>query len=176
MAWRERLEPLGPGLRVGLCWRSGSEAGRDGLPCPLEAQAAFLAVPGVVWVGLEAADAGAALFTIERTAGCRIHRWDGGDPRDDLERLAALLWHLDLVIAPPSAIGALAGALGVETWQLEPGNDWTALGEARSPWLPAIRMFRRPPGDDAWDDLVTEMTDALTERVRAREGIEKGRT
>jgi tetratricopeptide (TPR) repeat protein len=170
-AWRERLAPLGSGLKVGLCWRSGLRAGgRDRFYCPLDAHDPLFALPDLTWINLQYDDCEAELGAVERRRGVRVHRWDDVDLKHDLERVAALTWHLDLVISAPTAVGSLSGALGIETWQVEAGNDWTGFGERRSPWMPGVTMYRRAPGDRAWNGVIRTIADSLVERQRALPG------
>jgi hypothetical protein len=151
-AWKERINGLGPGLKVGLSWRSGVRLQeRDRYYSELTAWAPILALPGVVFVNLQYDDAEAELAAAEETTGVTIHRWPGVDLRNDL----------DVVVTAPTAVSSLGGAVGTETWQLDPGTDWTAFGESRSPWLPAIRVFQRPFGERDWgptiDAIATEL-------------------
>jgi hypothetical protein len=165
-AWAERLGALGPGLRVGLCWRSGVTGGdRHRHYAPLVDYQPLLQMPGVTWESLQYDDAEAELATAEARTGVRLHRWSDLDQRNDLDSVAALLWNLDLVITAPTAGASLAGAVGAETWQVDSGGDWTAFGESRSPWLPAIRLFRRPTEATSWTSTIYQLTEALRERL-----------
>ncbi|MNV76570.1 hypothetical protein D3C71_1699280 [compost metagenome] len=55
--------------------------------------------------------------------------------------------NLDLVIAPATAVGELAAALGVPVWRFG-GRDWTQLGSAVRPWFAAQRLFQPQGGED----------------------------
>jgi hypothetical protein len=122
---------------------------------------------GAAIVNLQYDDAEAELAKAESDFGVKIHRWPSVDLRNDLESVAALIWSLDLVMTAPTAVGSLAGALGIETWQIDPGTDWTAFGEERSPWLPAIRHFRREAGTADWRPLLDMVAGHLRDRVAA---------
>ncbi|MFN0181433.1 MAG: tetratricopeptide repeat protein [Gemmatimonadales bacterium] len=163
--WRERLAGLGSAARVGICWRSGlrdRERGRH--YAALADWAPILATEGVQFVNLQYDDCEGELVDVERRLGIRIWRWAETDLRDDLESVAALIWNLDLVITAPTAVSSLAAGLGIETWQLESGNDWTLFGEDRSPWLPALRAFRRERDRLDWQAPVGQVREALVER------------
>ncbi|MHB1326844.1 MAG: tetratricopeptide repeat protein [Gemmatimonadales bacterium] len=167
--WTERLRSLNGPLRVGLCWRSGLNTGerRRYYPTLLDLSP-VLQVPGVEFVNLQYDDCRAELEQVEAQLGVRIHRWPGIDLKHDLESVAALIWHLDLVITAPTAVSSLAGAVGTETWQLDAGTDWTLFGEQRSPWLPAIRAFAREYGTNDWGPVSRRLEQELTIR-RSRE-------
>jgi hypothetical protein len=165
-AWTDRLASIPARLKVGLCWRSGARsADRSRHYAPLVAYRPVLEVPGVAWINLQYGECEEELLDLEATHRVRLHRWEDVDLRDDLESVAALIWNLDLVISAPTAVSSLAGALGSETWQVESGNDWSAFGESRSPWLPSIRLFRRAPGEPGWDGTLRALADALRERT-----------
>ncbi len=167
-AWQERLRSVGSGVRVGICWRSGLQAmERDRYYADLAAWAPILRTPGLTIINLQYDDAESEIAKAEAACGVAIHRWPAVDLRNDLESVAALIWSLDLVVTAPTAVGALAGALGTETWQIDPGTDWTLFGEERSPWLPAIRAFRREAGTADWRPLLDSVAGHLRERVAA---------
>ena len=66
----------------------------------------------------------------------------GGDAFLDT---AAVMMNLDLVITCDTAIGHLAGALGVPVWHaLQPPPNWRwIMGRDDSPWYPTVRLFRQ---------------------------------
>lgn len=160
--WRSRLDALGPGRRVGLCWRSGllTAERRRHYP-PLEAWAPLWRVPGVVWVNLQYDDCEGELRIIEEVAGVRVHRWAGEDLRDDLDSVTGLIAALDAVVTAPTAVSSLAGGVGTRAWQVDSGSDWTALGEDRSPWTPSLRVIRKAPGETDWDGAIGRLAATL---------------
>ncbi len=164
--WADRLRATGSGFRVGISWRSGlRSADRRRYYAELDQWGPVLSVPGVTFVNLQYDECEAELAEAEAAFGIRIHRWPQADLREDLDGVAGLLWHLDLVVTAPTAVSSLAGAVGTETWQLDPGTDWTVFGEDRSPWLPAIRLFRRQAGQVSWSAAVGAVAEELTRRV-----------
>jgi len=75
---------------------------------------------------------------------------------------AALMQSLDLVVTVDTAIGHIAGALGVPAWVMLPAaSDWRWLNVREdSPWYPTMRLFRQPkPGD--WDTVFARVVAAL---------------
>lgn len=146
--WRERLAALGPGLKVGICWRSGLLTG-DRLHeyTTLHAWAPVFAVPGVVLVNVQYDNARDEIAEAERAYGATIHQWPDLDQKNDLDGTAALLRALDLVIAPAVSVGELAAAVGTPTWRFGMPGDWTALGTGVRPWFPAMRLHHPRPGE-----------------------------
>ncbi len=164
--WGDRLRSVGPGLRVGICWRSGLRTvDRRRYYAELEQWRPVLALPGAVFVNLQYDECEAELVAVEAALGIRIHRWPQADLREDLESVAGLLWHLDVVISAPTAVTSLSGAVGTVTWQLDPGTDWTVFGEDRSPWLPAVQLFRRRAGESDWSGAIGAAAEALSRRI-----------
>ncbi len=146
--WRERVATLGPGLRVGIGWRSALVTeSRRAAYSRLDQWGALFAVPGVVFVTLQHGACEAERVAAEDLFGVAIHRWDDLDLTDDFDGTAALMANLDLVIAPATAVGELAAALGVPVWRFG-GRDWTQLGTAVRPWFPAQRLFQPQGGED----------------------------
>lgn len=98
------------------------------------------------------------------------------------EETAALLAGLDLVITVDSAIGHLAGALGVPVWiMLSVNCDQRWMRRCSdTPWYECARLFRqRVQGD--WSNVVREIVAALRERdarttvMAPRQGATPGR-
>lgn len=139
--WRDRLEGFGPGLRVGISWRSQvMTLERSWSYLPLDAWGPVLTAPGVHLVNLQYDDAASEIRRAEARFGARIHSVAGLDLKNDFERTAALVASLDLVIAPANSVAELAGALGVPVWRFG-HRDWTQLGTEVRPWYPSMRLF-----------------------------------
>ena len=159
--WRERVAALGPGLKVGIGWRSRlMTEERKGAYTTLEQWGPLFAVPGVVFVNLQYGDCAAELDAAEARFGVRVHRWADLDLKDDFEAAAALTVNLDLVITPAMSAGELAGALGVPVWRLG-HRDWTQLGSGVRPWFPSMRLFQPRPGE-SFDDVLARMAALLS--------------
>ncbi|TWA57995.1 tetratricopeptide (TPR) repeat protein [Azospirillum baldaniorum] len=161
--WRDRVAALGPGLRVGIGWRSAlMTESRRAAYSRLDQWGALFAVPGVVFVNLQYGACEAERVAAEDRFGVAIHRWDDLDLTDDFDGTAALMATLDLVIAPATAVGELAAALGVPVWRFG-GRDWTQLGTAVRPWFPAQRLFR-PRGGEDFQGVLNRMAAQLSRR------------
>ena len=158
--WRERLAALGPGLKVGIGWRSQLiTPERRGAYTTLDQWGPIFALPGVTFVNLQYDDCAAEIAAAEARFGVRIHRWDDLDLKDDFESAAALTANLDLVITPAMSAGELAGALGVPTWRFG-HRDWTQLGTGARPWFSSMRTFQPRPGE-AFDGVIARMAATL---------------
>lgn len=79
---------------------------------------------------------------------------------------AAIMQHLDLVIAPNTAIAHLAGALARPLFvPLDSNSDWRWLtSRTDSPWYSTARLFRQQsPGD--WASVFAAITDEVRSRL-----------
>ncbi|HMK38879.1 MAG TPA: tetratricopeptide repeat protein, partial [Bacteroidota bacterium] len=93
----------------------------------------------------------------------------GGDRIDNLDPLltdfsvtAAVLSHLDLVIAVDTSVAHLAGAMGRPVWTLIPYRpDWRwLLDRTDSPWYPGMKLFRQSSHAD-WAGVISEVRSHL---------------
>jgi len=140
-----------PGHRlVGICWRSKNASFGGFKSTRLADWAPLLRVPGITFVNLQYGDVAAEIAAAASAAGCRVRTADV-DLFDDLDGAAALIAAMDLVITTGSTTAQIAGALGIPTWVLlsrGPGLMWYWGHAERTPWYPAMRLFRqRQPGD-----------------------------
>ena len=96
-----------------------------------------------------------------------------GPSLHDFADTAAVMTHLDLVIAVDTSVVHLAGALGRPVWTLLPHHpDWRwMLGRADSPWYPTMRLFRQPAPKD-WPSVFAEVRQALEQLASAPTGGE----
>lgn len=151
--WRERLDVLGSGLRIGIAWRSQViTEERRAAYTGLDAWGALFALPGVHIVNLQYGDCTVERKAAEARFGARIHHWDDQDLKDDFDGTAALIANLDLVISPAMSVGELAGALGVPVWRFG-HRDWTQIGTRVRPWFPTQRLFQPNPEEELVDAL-----------------------
>ncbi|WP_049974155.1 tetratricopeptide repeat protein [Azospirillum sp. B4] len=141
-SWRDRLATFGDGVRVGICWRSGILRGdRSGAYTSLADWRPLLTLPGVIPVTLQYSATEAEIRPVEQDLGITLHRWPDLDLREDIEGLAGLMTGLDLVISAPTAVGELAGALGLPCWRVGTNTDWSGLGTAARPWFNTMSVI-----------------------------------
>lgn len=166
--WRERIDALGPGLAVGMAWRSRNTFGdRAAYYTKLEKWGPLFAVPGVHWILLQYDDCEREVVEAEDRFGVTIHRWPDIDLMIDLDGVAALTSALDLAITPATSVGHMCGALGIETWQTDLTHNSTTLGcTDRYPWMPSVRPYLRD-WDEPWDGVIERLAADLSARVEA---------
>lgn len=159
--FRAWLRTLGPGLKVGVSWRSVLQsAQRSKYYTVLDDWGPIFAVPGVQFVNVQYDECEQELMDAEDEFGMVIHRPDL-DLFRDLDGCAALSTALDLVIAPNTCVSHLAGAVGTRTWQPTIAFCEAFLGTPHYPWLPSLRCYQRE-----WDESWTKVIDAMARDLR----------
>lgn len=160
--WRRRLaEDLGPGLKVGVSWRGGSDKTRTRSrsiePPDWEP---ILSTPGCRFVNLQYGNYLPELAEINSRFGPVVH--DYPEALADYDETAALVAALDLVTTVCTAIVHLGGALGRPVWVLVPFSPgWRYTVERdRMPWYPSTRLFRQPAIGD-WAGPCRALSEAL---------------
>jgi len=119
-------------------------------------------VPGVTFVSLQATVPAKRPSLAVDDTGRRINVLEGLDLFRDLDGCAALIAALDLVIAHPCSIPALAGALGRPTCLLlsaAPNWRWFRVRDV-SPWFPTVKLFRQNRLRE-WDQVFSKVAQHL---------------
>lgn len=143
-AWRERLERLGPGRKIGLAWRGGvPQTGRGSRSVTLEELLPVLRLEGLTFVSLQYGPTSADLAALRDRHGIEIHHFQ--EAFDDYDDMAALMTALDLTLSVCSAVVDLGGALGRPVWVIAPvrADFRYGLKSDAMPWYPSVRLFRQ---------------------------------
>ena len=172
-AWAARLGPR-RGLRVGVAWQGNTGHDNDrNRSIPLARFTALLApacadAPPVEFVSLHPQVPPRDRDLLPALPALR----DVGDGLNDFADTAALVAHLDLVIAVDTSVAHLAAAMGRPTWILLPHPaDWRwMLDRDDSPWYPAVRLFRQTHADD-WDAVLARVRATLAPLASATAGV-----
>ena len=169
--FRRRLEALGPGLKVGICWRSMKlDVKRLQWYTTLEEWDPVLGVAGATFVNLQYGDRD--LLTTELTAnaqrtGVEVATFDDLDYTNDLEGVASLITALDLVVGVSTSVSLLTGALGRPGLQLGLVGDPMQFGlRDRYPWFPTIQPVDRPHGE-TWAPVMQRVAARVAEMASA---------
>jgi Tfp pilus assembly protein PilF len=153
---------------VGLAWRTNNAKTGRLRSIDLPMLAPLWSRRDIQWVSLqygehdalesEASKAGAPLI-IDRSV----------DQFADLDRFAAQVAAMDLVITIDNSTAHLAGALGVPTWLLLPSSpDWRWLAEGeRSLWYPSMRLFRQAKAGE-WEAVSADVGERLAQEKPRR--------
>ncbi|HWB11713.1 MAG TPA: tetratricopeptide repeat-containing glycosyltransferase family protein [Pirellulales bacterium] len=151
-AWRGELARR-PGFKIGIAWQGSPDyPGDRERSIPLAEFEPLALVPGVQLVSLQKGRGS------EQVPQARFPILDFGERLDEdgpsgagpFMDTAALMCSLDLVVTCDSALGHLAGALGVRVWTaVAAAPDWRwVAGRDDSAWYPTLRLFRQSsPGE-----------------------------
>jgi tetratricopeptide (TPR) repeat protein len=166
--WRARFMLLGAGLKVGISWRGGHlpRIARRRSTTLDQWAPTLLAVPGIQWISLQYGLRDDELEKAREQTGVTIHHWPDADPLKELDDFAAQVAAVDLAISVDNATVHMAGALGVETWVLQPFSpDWRWIaGRDDSPWYASLKQFRQPQASD-WISVFENAGVALRRRL-----------
>ncbi|WP_420863006.1 hypothetical protein [Algirhabdus cladophorae] len=161
-AWA-KLDPLRPDLRnIGISWHSNAKATGAARSIPLSDLIPLAKTAGAKarFHNLQYGETDPQ--AISKAFGAALMTDTGTDPLVDLNRAAAQIKALDLVITIDNATAHLAGALGVQTWVFLPKASEYRWG--RDPDVtalyPSVRLFR---ADDLtrWSGAILDLVDAL---------------
>ncbi len=146
---------------IGLCWRSGKSGGHRSVQyAPLAAWAQFIRdLPGILISAQY--DAGAdEIAELERLSGRKILVPQNLDQKNELDRTAAMLSALDVLVSAPTAVSWLGAAAGTPTLKILYDTSWTSFGQAREPFAPAaICVMPKSRGD--WQDCFAQAKDFI---------------
>ena len=170
--WRARLDALGPGLKIGLSWKGGTQGTRAHLrSMALRDWAPIWRRPDIQWVSLQyTADAAAEVGSVAGDSGVSIAHWP--EAVADYAETAAVVSALDLTVSVCTSVIHLAGALGRRVWVLAPKHPEWRYGRSGTAmaWYPSARLFRQREAGD-WSGVIEEVSAAL-DHLPAGEGAE----
>ena len=165
--WRGVLAEAGPGLNVGVLWKSLIMKGsRVRVYSPFEMWRSVLSVADVRFVNLQYGDATAELAAA-RAAGMEIWTPPGIDLKDDLDDLGALCAALDVVIGPATATTNIAAACGARVWMTSTAEAWSGFGPDGYLCYPTVEVFRTA-AMGGWGEVMDRIAAALTAEVAQR--------
>ncbi len=159
--WKPKIDRL-EGLKIGIAWQgSPTYRGDQMRSIPLKHFAPLAKIPGVTLVSLQKNDGLDQLEQLKSEFSVAVLPGldeSGGAFMDT----AAVMQHLDLIIACDTSIGHLAGALGRPVWHAaSTASDWRWFrNRSDSLWYPTLRIFRQKTLND-WGGVFTEMAREL---------------
>ncbi len=142
--WNRRLPALGRGPYIGVCWRSGLTLTADRTMYYPDAVDLLSRLPAesATFVSLQYGELGDDLQRIQDSLGVTVHHFEDLDQRLELDRVAALMSCLDLVIAPSSTVCHLASSVGVPTIAMDKSN-FMCVDERDPMFLNVYPVMRR---------------------------------
>ena len=164
--WRQRLEALGEGPKIGISWCGQSEyEAQRGRSTTLQQWEPVLTLPGMHFVNLQYGPCSEEIAAVSSRFDVEIHDWEDLDPSVDVDGLAALVSALDLVISIANTTVHLAGALGTEVWSvLSALPSWRWMEDRTdTPWYSSVRLIRQT-AEGGWDEQFGRLRDELIAR------------
>ena len=150
--WNGWVAGLGPSPVIGLCWRSGKAGGHRAVQyAPLTAWADFIRdLPGVL-VSAQYDATQDEIAALEAQSGRKIFVPPGLDQKNELDRTAAFLSALDVLVSAPTAVSWLGAAVGTRTVKVLYDTSWTAFAQEYEPFAPAC-VLAMPQKRGDWAD------------------------
>lgn len=159
--WRDLFGKLGPGPKIGFCWRSKVNVGSRKLYyTTLDLWEPIFTLPGVHFVNLQYDQCDEELNAARKQFGIPLYEFPEVDMLNDLDETAAFTQALDLVISSPTAPSIMAAALGIPSWVIGYDRGWQALGTDYMPWFPTMRVFYRQ-SDQSRSDIIAAIAKLL---------------
>lgn len=163
--WRNEVERLGRGFRVGISWRGGTKATRrstrstqllDWLP--------ILRTPNCIFLSLQYDSSESEVSEFAQAHSVPLYGISAS--LADYDETAALVAGLDMVISVQTAIVHLAGALGKDTWvMLPPTPEWRyGLRNNNMIWYPSVELIRAEE-TGVWSKVIQEIARRLVTRA-----------
>lgn len=129
---------------VGVAWHTKNRTTGRSRCIAIDMLAPLLQRSDIFWVSLQYGEHEAPVFFDPEV-----------DQMKDMDKFAAQIAAMDLVITIDNCTAHLAGALGVPVWVMLPfARDWRWLREREdSPWYPSMRLFRQEKAGE-WRGVV----------------------
>lgn len=165
--WKTRLENLGPGLKIGVSWRGGTEkARRDVKTCAPFLWTPIAQIPGVHFICLQYDATPAEADETGHLWGTPVRFW--GEALENYYETAALVAALDVIVSVCTSLIHLAGALGTPVRVMAPlSPDWRyGLKGDRMVWYRSVRLFRQDRYGD-WSSVVERVAEEIRRLARA---------
>ena len=159
--WAERIGPAG--LKVGVVWQGNAHPEVDrARSMPLAALQPLANVARVRLISLQKGFGEEQLSALPQEMRVETLGPDFDAGPDAFIDTAAVLAHLDLVVACDTSIAHLAGALGRPVWvALTRHAEWRWMTDrSDSPWYPTMTLFRQTRRGD-WSDVFERMAGEL---------------
>jgi hypothetical protein len=154
--WVADFAATGASPAIGLCWRSGKSGGHRTVQyAPLEAWGAFLRdLPGTL-VSCQYDAMADEIAALEQLSGRKIFQPPALDQKNELDRTAAMLSALDLLVSAPTAVSWLGAGTGTRTLKLLYDTSWTAFGQGHEPLAPSCQCIMPNTRGD-WADVFAQ--------------------
>jgi Tfp pilus assembly protein PilF len=144
-AMRGLLDSLGSKPKIGIAWTGGTKQSRMHFRNrTLEDLTPLLRNDSVTWISLEYKDKSIEIEDYFKARNIKIHHYPFITEIKEYDMTAALVAELDLVIAVPTTVTQLAGAMGVQAWVIVPEITGWLFNLTKYVWAKSVKTFRAP--------------------------------
>lgn len=154
---RAAYSTLGEGPLVGIAWASRAPKHID-----LNRWGAILNCQPAQFVSLQYGDRTQELSAVGESIGVSIHQDPTVNPLSDMDRFAAQVAAMDIVITIDNSTLAVSVGLGIPTVSMIPRSaDWRYVGEENTcPWHECLTLLRQN-SDGEWDSVIDQAAGTL---------------
>lgn len=149
---RDRYQLMFPGKRlIGISWRSGNSASAILRSIDLQHWMPLFETEDCAFISLQYGDISKDVDRLREETGVEVYIDPEVDAMLDMDRFAAQIGAVDLVISVDNSTVHVAGALGKETWAFIPAaSDWRWLTPDRTDtvWYRSVSLLRRKTDSD----------------------------
>jgi len=145
-------------LRVGISWKSTSVASGKQKSTKLTQWENILRTPGISFFSVQYGEDAEDIAQTQQRYGVPIHIDDEFNPLHDIERAAAQIAAMDLIISVSNASVHLAGAMGKPTWVIlhyMPLWHWFNSGKT-SVWYDSVCLYRQQQ-IEGWGHILNQI-------------------
>ena len=164
-AWRRRLDDLGSGPKVGICWRSLNMSWmKRPMHSRLEDVVPLLGISGAHFINLQVGETAEELNRARDEFGATLHDFGDLDIKNDLDETTALIAALDSIVTPRGWVTCFAGLVGVQTYCFSAPPHTAVFGQRSPPWAPNVQVFMKNYGE-TWEKPLTAIASDIREQV-----------
>jgi tetratricopeptide (TPR) repeat protein len=167
-SWRHRLATLGPGLKVGISWKGGTDkTRREARSVTLEHWRPILEFEEAHFISLQHGDVRDEIALANQGLIQPITQFDPAE-LPDFDQLAGLVAALDLVVSVQTTLVHLSGAIGQRCWVMVPqAPEWRyGVEGSEIPWYSSVKLYRQKSRGD-WSETIAKMVADLAAFAKA---------
>ncbi len=159
--WKQRLNSLGKGPFIGICWKSSNMSPkRFQNYAKISEFYPLFKIPNLIFVNLQNKDFSDDLFKIENEFGIIIHNFDDLDHFDNIDDVAALCAALDVVVSTKTTVPLISSSVGTLTklanWKQ---SSWNNI--LYNPIASSVDIFERD-FCNTWENTFCEIAEDIS--------------
>jgi tetratricopeptide (TPR) repeat protein len=141
--WGQKLAELGPGKKIGICWRSHLVERQSRHYPPLQLWQPLFNIKDTHFISMQAGVAPEEIQMMKDSFGVDLAIFSEIDLIEHIDDAAALCGSLDSVVTTMVSLQWLAAAIGTPVWSISRGlreSQWCLLGHEHYPWFPRLNV------------------------------------